>query len=97
MIPHIKIGVGIIILKTTPHASKVFTIPIGILVDTHVAKKSQPKLGPLTESISESVVWPINEIIAVVKQVDFDFVDEIWLLKRVSFIVNSKWLLPTCN
>ncbi len=46
VIPHIKVGAGTIMLKTTPHASKVFTTPIGVLVETHVAEKSQPKFGP---------------------------------------------------
>jgi hypothetical protein len=83
VIPHIRIGARIIMLKTSPHASKVFTTPIGFFVDTHVVEQSQPKLGPLTESTSESVIRPINEIIAVVKQVDFDFVVEIWLSRGI--------------
>jgi hypothetical protein len=82
-ISHIRVGARIIMLKTTPHASKVFTTPIGVLVDTHVAKKSKPELGPLTKSTTESIVGPINELIATMNQVDFDFVDEIWLSKGV--------------
>jgi len=82
-IPHIKVGARIIMLETIPHASKVFTTLIGVLVDTHVAKKSKPKLGPLTKSTTESIVGPINELIATKKQVDFDFVDEIRLSKGV--------------
>lgn len=77
VIPHIKVDARIIMLETTPHASKVFTTPIGILVDTHVVEKSKQKLGLLTEFITKSVVGPINEIITVVKQIDFDFMDEI--------------------
>ncbi len=85
VIPHIKVHARIIMLETTPHASKVFTTLIGVLVDTHVVEKSKLELGPLVKSIVESLVGPITKLIAAISKkililwTKFGFQEEVML------------------
>jgi hypothetical protein len=50
-------------IDTTLHASKVFTTWIIVFVDTLVAEKLKPKLGPLIEFIVELGVRLVDELI----------------------------------